>query len=62
VKTATPEKTEIALREKLPRRYWLEINDLLVSFGQTICRPLSPKCSECTIEKWCPKIGVGRRR
>jgi endonuclease-3 len=62
VKTKTPEQTEIALREKLPRRYWMEINDLLVSFGQTICRPLSPRCSECPIEQWCPKIGVGRRR
>jgi len=62
VKTKTPEQTEAALRAQLPTRYWMEINDLLVSFGQTICRPLSPRCSECPIEKWCPKIGVGRQR
>jgi endonuclease III len=62
VKTSTPEKTEMALREKLPKRYWMEYNDLLVSFGQTICRPLSPRCSECPIEEFCPRIGVGKRR
>lgn len=62
VSTKTPEQTELALREKLPKRYWMEINDLLVSFGQTLCRPISPKCSQCPIEKWCPKLGVGRQR
>jgi endonuclease-3 len=62
VRTKTPEQTELALRAKLPKRYWMEINDLLVSFGQTICRPQSPKCSECPIDRWCPKIGVTRRR
>ncbi|MFN2377309.1 MAG: endonuclease III [Candidatus Binatia bacterium] len=62
VETKTPEQTEMALREKLPRRYWLQINDLLVSFGQTVCRPLSPRCSECPLEVVCPKIGVSRRR
>lgn len=62
VDTKTPEATEAALREKLPKHYWMEINDLLVSFGQTLCRPASPKCSQCPIEARCPKIGVGRRR
>jgi endonuclease-3 len=62
VETKTPQQTETALRGKLPRRYWLEINKLLVKFGQTICVPLSPKCSECPIERWCPKIGVTRSR
>lgn len=62
VKTKSPEETEMALRAKLPKRYWMEINDLLVSFGQTVCRPTSPKCSECPLDKRCPKIGVGRRR
>ena len=62
VKTRTPEQTEFELRAKLPKRYWMEINDLLVSFGQTLCRPTSPKCSECPIESLCPKIGVGRQR
>ena len=62
VKTKSAEATEIALRAKLPKRYWKEINDLLVSFGQTVCRPTSPRCSACPIEKWCPKIGVKRQR
>lgn len=62
VETKTPEKTEMALRAKLPKRYWIHYNDLLVSFGQTICSPLSPKCSECVLEKWCPRVGVERSR
>ena len=51
-----------ALRAKLPRRYWLEINDLLVSYGQTVCRPISPLCSRCTIARWCARKGVGTSR
>lgn len=62
VDTVSPDKTESALREKLPKRYWLRYNDLLVSFGQTICNPQSPKCSECVLEQWCPRIGVERSR
>ncbi len=62
VQTPTPDKTEMALRAKLPKRYWIRYNDLLVSFGQTICHPQSPKCSRCVIEKWCPKFGVERSR
>ena len=62
VKTKTPEKTEFALREVLPRRYWIDINDQLVIFGQNICQPVSPWCSKCPLQKQCPKIGVGRRR
>ncbi len=62
VETDTPEKTEMALRERLPRRYWLEYNDLLVSFGQTRCKPQSPICSDCPIAQWCPRIGVRRSR
>ena len=58
VKTKTPEKTEYALREKLPKQYWIEYNDLLVSFGQHLCRPISPVCSRCPIEKYCNKCGV----
>lgn len=53
VNTATPEKTEFALREKLPEKYWLRINTLLVAFGQTICQPLRPKCKNCPL-KFCP--------
>ena len=58
VKTTTPEKTEFALRDKLPKPYWIEYNDLLVSFGQHLCRPISPVCSQCPIERYCDKKGV----
>jgi endonuclease-3 len=58
VKTATPEKTEFALRAKLPKQYWIEYNDLLVSFGQHLCRPVSPLCSRCPVVKYCDRIGV----
>jgi endonuclease III len=58
VKTTTPEKTEFALREKLPKQYWIEYNDLLVSFGQHLCRPISPLCSRCPVGKYCDKVGV----
>lgn len=62
VKTNTPEKTELALREMLPRHYWIEYNGLLVAFGQTICQPVSPWCSRCPVEAMCPVIGVIRAR
>ena len=56
VKTKTPEETEFALREKLPKKYWIDINTLLVTHGQNICKPLKPKCSECPIKDYCSKI------
>jgi len=62
VKTKSPEQTEMALREKLPKRYWIEYNDLLVSFGQNICKPLSPRCSTCPVRASCYRIGVTRSR
>jgi endonuclease-3 len=62
IKTATPEKTEIALRAKLPKQYWIEYNNLLVNFGQHLCRPISPMCSNCPVKKHCPQLGVGVRR
>jgi len=62
VKTKDVLATEMALREKLPRRYWMEYNDLLVSLGQHVCIPASPKCSECPVNELCPKIGVKRHR
>ncbi|HEX6437224.1 MAG TPA: endonuclease III [Candidatus Binatia bacterium] len=62
VKTATPEKTEVALRQKLPKQYWIEYNDLLVSFGQRLCRPISPLCSQCPVAKYCSQIGVTVKR
>jgi endonuclease-3 len=62
VKTRNPEETEMALRAKLPRRYWIGYNDLLVSFGQNICLPVSPRCSACPVRPSCPRVGVHRSR
>jgi endonuclease III len=62
VRTTTPEKTESALRAKLPKQYWIEYNDLLVNFGQHLCRPISPMCSQCQVSKFCDRIGVTIRR
>lgn len=62
VKTKTPEQTEMALRVKLPRRHWISYNDLLVPFGQHLCRPISPFCSRCPVERWCAKTGVTTHR
>ncbi|RJQ14461.1 MAG: endonuclease III [Nitrospiraceae bacterium] len=62
VKTKTPEQTEFALRGKLPPKYWPEINGLLVAFGQGICRPISPLCSKCDINRYCEKAGVTAHR
>jgi endonuclease III len=62
VKTRTPEETEMALRQVLPRRYWIGYNDLLVSFGQNICAPISPKCSACPIRALCRRVGVTSSR
>lgn len=62
VETTTPDQTEAALREKLPKKYWKRINEWLVGFGQTVCKPLSPLCSQCPVDKHCPRIGVDKHR
>ena len=62
VETKTPDHTEQALRAKLPKRLWIGYNDLLVAFGQTLCHPTSPRCSECPVERYCDKVGVVRSR
>lgn len=62
VHTRTPDKTEFALREKLPKKHWIIYNDLLVTYGQNICKPISPLCSKCPIEQYCDKIGVTTSR
>jgi endonuclease-3 len=62
VATKTPEQTEMALRNKLPRKYWIEYNDLLVTWGQNICRPISPFCSRCAIRPYCRQVGVVKHR
>jgi endonuclease-3 len=58
IKTKNPKESEFALRAKLPKRYWIEYNDLLVTFGQHLCRPISPLCSRCPVRKYCARIGV----
>jgi len=62
VATRTPEETERALEIVLPRRLWIDINDLLVTFGQNVCHPTSPRCSTCVLAERCPRIGVSRSR
>lgn len=62
VETKTPDQTEFALRDTLPKKYWIVYNELLVSFGQQTCTPLSPWCSKCPLERDCPKIGVDKTR
>jgi endonuclease-3 len=53
VHTKTPEETEIALMEILPKKYWRDINELLVMFGRMICRPVAPRCEECPVKDYC---------
>ena len=62
VKTKSPNETEMALRDKLPKCYWKGYNDLLVTFGQNICKPVSPFCGSCAIAEICPKIDVSKYR
>jgi len=53
VETKTPEETEFALMVKIPKKYWLRINDIFVMYGQNICKPISPMCGVCQIKKEC---------
>ena len=53
VQTKTPEETEIKLMEKIPKKFWIEINDTFVMYGQNICKPISPMCDVCKIKKSC---------
>ena len=62
VKTKNPHDTEFVLREILPKKYWLTINDLLVTFGQNTCVPISPKCNYCPVNILCKKIDVASHR
>ncbi|MFN8505098.1 endonuclease III domain-containing protein [Kouleothrix sp.] len=62
VQTKDPEATEMALRAKLPPEYWLAINGLLVTLGQNICHPTSPRCSVCPVAALCARVGVARSR
>lgn len=62
VSTRDPDETERELRKKLPEKYWIDINYLLVAFGQHLCRPVSPVCSVCPVERYCMKNGVTTHR
>ena len=62
VDTKRPDDTEMALRKKLPRKHWVRYNELLVAFGQVICRPISPFCSRCPVAEMCRQVGVDRSR
>ena len=62
VETKTPEQTEYALMDLLPEKYWIGYNELLVSFGQKVCRPISPHCSTCPLDRFCPQINVEKHR
>lgn len=62
VKTENPLQTEMALRAKLPEKYWIPVNSLLVAFGQGTCKPVAPHCDRCVLTKSCAKIGVKPRK
>ena len=62
VRTKDPDKTELALRAQLPQEYWIPINGLLVTLGQNICHPTSPRCSACPVAALCGRVGVERSR
>ena len=58
VRTATPEQTMAVLLAKLPKRYWIEINERLVPFGKAICVAARPHCSTCPLLSMCRQVGV----
>ncbi len=62
VESKTPEETEKQLMEILPVQHWNRVNENLVAFGQSICKPVSPLCSECPVIMYCKKIGVKKHR
>ena len=62
IRTTSPAQSEEALRRKLPRGHWIIYNDLLVPFGQNLCTPVSPRCSECKLARYCERVGVKKSR
>lgn len=62
VRTKTPLETEMRLRKKLPKKYWIRVNTIFVMFGQYLCRPVSPKCSICPIYNLCGKRNLKKNR
>lgn len=53
VKTKTPDETEMELRKLIPEKYWLDINTILVTFGQNLCKPQRPMCDKCPVKQYC---------
>jgi endonuclease-3 len=62
VRTRTPEQTEMALYRVVPHRWWADVNLYLVTWGQNVCRPVSPRCRICAVAALCPKIGITEQR
>ena len=62
IRSRHADQTELLLRDKLPRRYWIVLNDLLVAYGQNHCTPSSPHCSTCLLDRYCDRVGVDRFR
>jgi endonuclease-3 len=62
VRTRHPDETEMKLREILLKKWWIPINDILVAFGQELCKPVSPFCSRCKVKNYCERIGVVKSR
>lgn len=62
IETKKPDDTEMVLREILPKKHWIPINDILVTYGQNVCKPVSPFCSECRIAEYCKRVGVEKSR
>jgi len=62
IKTKSPEDSEEALKTIVPKRYWIDLNTILVTFGQNLCLPVSPFCSRCMVYKFCARIGVTKSR
>jgi endonuclease-3 len=62
IKTKTPEQTEAALQKLLDKKYWTEWNSLVVTWGQQVCTPVSPRCSTCALANLCKRVGVMRAR
>lgn len=62
VRAPNPDATRHALEQKLPRKYWVEINRLLVPFGKHVCTGRLPKCSSCPVLEYCRQVGVTAHR
>jgi endonuclease-3 len=62
IETKSPEETETALMDLLPRKYWIGYNELLVSYGQQVCTPISPHCTSCAVDGMCGRVGVEKHR